>query len=207
MYKKGQFDTIRASLVDDSAAPLYRRLHRGIRELILSARLRAGTRLPSTRELASGLALSRDTVEKAYLELHLEGLITRVIGRGSTVSNRSDAFLRWKPRAGLRVITPVSIEEPRLSRRTLLASSESGFIWASITHIHGIPGIPDWADWFAGELKTHRAIMPALGIGCDPVIVKGQKEQFLDWLSWESKVKQFEFRLPQVRSAGRALVS
>jgi hypothetical protein len=26
--------------------------------------------------------------------------------------------------------------------------------------------------------------MPALGIGCDPVIVKGQKEQFLDWLSW-----------------------
>jgi hypothetical protein len=24
----------------------------------------------------------------------------------------------------------------------------------------------------------------ALGIGCDPVIVKGEKEQFLDWLSW-----------------------
>jgi len=44
--------------------------------------------------------------------------------------------------------------------------------------------LPDWADWFAGELKTHRAIMPALGIGCEPVIVKGQKNQFLDWLSW-----------------------
>ena len=27
-------------------------------------------------------------------------------------------------------------------------------------------------------------MMPALGIGCEPVIVKGQKEQFLDWLSW-----------------------
>jgi hypothetical protein len=26
--------------------------------------------------------------------------------------------------------------------------------------------------------------MPMLGIGCDPVIVKGQKEQFLDWLRW-----------------------
>ena len=70
------------------------------------------------------------------------------------------------------------------SGRTLLASLENGFIWASIAHIHGIPGMPDWADWFAGELETHRAIMPALGIGCDPVIVKGQKEQFLDWLSW-----------------------
>jgi len=70
------------------------------------------------------------------------------------------------------------------SGRTLLASSQNQFIWASIAHIHGIPGMPDWADWFAGELQTHRAIMPALGIGCEPVIVKGQKEQFLDWLSW-----------------------
>ena len=24
----------------------------------------------------------------------------------------------------------------------------------------------------------------ALGVGCDPVVVKGEKEQFLDWLSW-----------------------
>jgi hypothetical protein len=70
------------------------------------------------------------------------------------------------------------------SGRTLLASSANEFIWASLAHIHGIPGMPEWADWFAGELETHRAIMPALGIGCDPVIVKGQKEQFLDWLSW-----------------------
>jgi hypothetical protein len=70
------------------------------------------------------------------------------------------------------------------SGRTLLASSEKEFIWASIAHIHGIPGIPDWADWFASELETHRAIIPALGIGCAPVLVKGGKEQFLSWLRW-----------------------
>jgi GntR family transcriptional regulator/MocR family aminotransferase len=127
MYKKGQFDTIRALLVADTAAPLYRRLHRGIRGLILSARLRAGTRLPSTRELASGLAISRDTVEKAYLELHSEGLITRVVGRGSTVSNRSDAFLRWKHRVPPRATTPLSVEEPRLSHRgTSIVASGGG---------------------------------------------------------------------------------
>jgi hypothetical protein len=79
------------------------------------------------------------------------------------------------------------------SARTLLASSENGFIWASIAHIHGIPGMPEWADWFAGELQTHRAIMPALGIGCDPVIVKGQKEQFLDWLSWGVESEAIRF--------------
>jgi hypothetical protein len=70
------------------------------------------------------------------------------------------------------------------SGRTLLASSENRFIWASLAHIHGIPGMPEWADWFAGELDTHKAIIRALGIGCAPVLVKGEKEQFLDWLSW-----------------------
>ncbi|MGA8430874.1 MAG: hypothetical protein WB729_13705 [Candidatus Sulfotelmatobacter sp.] len=70
------------------------------------------------------------------------------------------------------------------SGRTLLASSKNGFIWASIAHIHGIPGIPDWADWFAGELNSHKGIVRLIGIGCNPVLVKGEKEQFLDWLCW-----------------------
>ena len=70
------------------------------------------------------------------------------------------------------------------SGRTLLASSDKHFVWTSVAHIYGIPGIPEWADWFADELNTHRAIGPAFGVGCDPVIVKGEKEQFLDWLSW-----------------------
>jgi hypothetical protein len=70
------------------------------------------------------------------------------------------------------------------SGRTLLAGSEKRFVWACIAHIYGIPGIPEWADWFAGELNTHHALIHALGIGCDPVIVKGEKEQFLDWLNW-----------------------
>ena len=70
------------------------------------------------------------------------------------------------------------------SGRTLLASSGNQFVWASLAHIHGIPGMPDWADWIAGELNTHKAIIPALGIGCDPVLIKGEKDQFLSWLSW-----------------------
>jgi len=70
------------------------------------------------------------------------------------------------------------------SGRTLLAASDNRFMWAALAHIHGIPGVPEWADWFAGELDTHKAIICALGIGCAPVLIKGEKEQFLDWLSW-----------------------
>jgi hypothetical protein len=79
------------------------------------------------------------------------------------------------------------------SGRTLLASSENRFIWAALAHIHGIPGIPDWADWFAGELQTHRAIIPALGVGCAPVLIKGEKEQFLNWLSWGVESEAIRF--------------
>ena len=70
------------------------------------------------------------------------------------------------------------------SGRILLAGSGKQFVWASVAHNCGIPGIPEWADWFAGELLTHHGLVNALGIGCDPVFVKGEKEQFLDWLSW-----------------------
>jgi hypothetical protein len=91
--------------------------------------------------------------------------------------------------------------------RTLLASSDKRFVWASIAHIYGIPGIPEWANWFADELDTHHALIPALGIGCDPVIVKGEKEQFLDWLSWgvESAAIRFPNETGSIRWPGVSL--
>lgn len=87
------------------------------------------------------------------------------------------------------------------SGRTLLAGSGKRFVWASIAHVYGIPGIPEWADWFANELDTHHAIIHALGIGCTPVIVKGDKEQFLDWLSWgvESGAIRFPTQTGSIR--------
>jgi len=93
------------------------------------------------------------------------------------------------------------------SGRTLLAGSDPQFVWASIAHIYGIPGIPDWADWFEDELDTHRALIHSLGIGCDPVIVKGEKEQFLDWLSWgvESGAIRFPAETGSIRWPGLTL--
>jgi hypothetical protein len=87
------------------------------------------------------------------------------------------------------------------SGKTVLAGSDKCFVWASIAHIYGIPGIPEWADWFADEVNTHHALTHALGIGCDPVIVKGAKEQFLDWLSWgvESGAIPFPIQTGPVR--------
>lgn len=85
--------------------------------------------------------------------------------------------------------------------RTLLAGSDSCFVWASIADIYGIPGTPEWCGWFANELETHHAITHTLGIGCNPVIIKGEKEQFLDWLSWgiESDAIRFPAETGSIR--------
>ncbi len=32
-----------------------------------------------------------------------------------------------------------------------------------------------------------------LGIGCNPVLIKGEKEQFIDWLSWGVDIEAIEF--------------
>jgi hypothetical protein len=79
------------------------------------------------------------------------------------------------------------------SGKTLLASSNGRFVWSLISEVYGVPGIPEWADWFAEELKTQHAIAPAVGIGCHPAIVKGNKEQFLDWLSWAVESNAIDF--------------
>lgn len=76
--------------------------------------------------------------------------------------------------------------------RTLLADSQALFVWASLAQIHGIPGTPDWAEWFLRQLEKHEALVPMLGLGCNPVLVKGNKEQFLSWISdslWNGTIR------------------
>jgi hypothetical protein len=90
------------------------------------------------------------------------------------------------------------------SGRTLLAGSDSRFVWASVSHIHGIPGVPEWGEWFATELDSRKAITRVFGIGCSPVLIKGDKEQFLDWLSWgvESEAVRFPTGTGSIRWPG-----
>jgi GntR family transcriptional regulator / MocR family aminotransferase len=52
-------------LARDGPMPLHRQLYEGLRGAILTRRLAPGTRLPSTRMLASELGISRYTVVDA----------------------------------------------------------------------------------------------------------------------------------------------
>ena len=71
---------------DGSADPLYHQLASHLRGLIEAGRLRSGERLPPSRDLASSLGLSRNTVNRAYESLCGVGLLDAQVGRGTFVS-------------------------------------------------------------------------------------------------------------------------
>ena len=56
-------------------APIYKQLYNQIREQVLSGKMPAHAKLPSVRDLAAELLISRNTVEGAYQELYAEGYI------------------------------------------------------------------------------------------------------------------------------------
>lgn len=54
---------------------LVQQVYKQIRNLILTEQLGEGVRLPSTRELADSIGVSRNTVTEAYDQLILEGYV------------------------------------------------------------------------------------------------------------------------------------
>src|SRR4051812_33543635 len=67
--------------------PLFRQIYLQLRSAILTRRLRPGTKLPSTRELASQLGVSRSAVVVAYEQLLAEGYTAGRRGSGTYVSS------------------------------------------------------------------------------------------------------------------------
>jgi len=70
-----------------SERPLPRQVYDGFRAAILRGELRAGQRVPSSRELATGLQISRFPVLDAYAQLLAEGYFESRVGSGTFVSN------------------------------------------------------------------------------------------------------------------------
>src|SRR5262245_5986729 len=86
------------SLNPDALVPLYRQLYDEVRSAILAGRLKAGYKLPSTRELANELGVSRNTVMAAYDQLLSEGYTEGHVGAGTWVtSTMPEEMLQSRP--------------------------------------------------------------------------------------------------------------
>ena len=68
-----------------SAIPIWRQIEDGMRRLVASGRLSAGSVVPSVRELARTLRVNPATVSKAYRRLTEVGLLTVRRGEGTFV--------------------------------------------------------------------------------------------------------------------------
>jgi GntR family transcriptional regulator / MocR family aminotransferase len=66
--------------------PLFRQVYRGIRQAVLTGAISAGERLPSTRDLAVQLGISRTVVLLAYEQLLVEGFVDGRRGSGTFIS-------------------------------------------------------------------------------------------------------------------------
>jgi len=78
--------------------------------------------------------------------------------------------------------------------RTLLLDSSPEYLWSSIAQICGLPALPEWADWFYQKLHDNLAITQLYGLGCQPALLTGTKEEFLRWLS--AGIRKGEIQLP-----------
>ena len=135
-----------------SSVPLYRQLYEGLREAILSGRLRPGARLPSTRVLAGDRETSRNTVLAAFGQRLAEGYLEGRVGAGTTVARTlPETLLRARPEAtstgqpGRRPLLPC--------RGGLLVATRAALARAASTAHPFRPGLPG-LDAFPFELWT-----------------------------------------------------
>ena len=74
----------------NSGAPIYRQIEDFLRQMILNGALPPSQKLPSTRELALELGVSRITIKSVYEQLISEGYVQGKIGAGTFVSEGLD---------------------------------------------------------------------------------------------------------------------
>src|SRR5215472_15532828 len=111
------------TLRETSREPMHRQLYRELREAVLSGRLPPGSRLPSTRSIASDLGVSRNTVMGAFDQLLAEGYLEGKVGSGTYVAEKLPEEL-LHARTAVRDATPARPAAAVLSRRgAVLASS------------------------------------------------------------------------------------
>lgn len=111
---------------DAAAQPLNRRLYLSLREAVLAGRITAGVQLPSTRDLAHDLGLSRNTVMSAVNQLTAEGYLTARQGSGTFVSDTLPDLGPLSPAARARKPNSLRQPERRLSQRGRMLTTQSG---------------------------------------------------------------------------------
>lgn len=179
----------------ESPLPLVEQLTQHYRESIEKGQLRAGDRLPTIREIASHVGVTRTTVQGAYRRLQGLGLVQATVGRGTVVRSADlpgDAVFSAGARAAfdhiLRLPQPPAVQGPTVCDFAELKPDDSLFpveaFSASIERVlsHRGPELLGYGQP-TGDLDL-RAILagrtPDVGGNPDDVLVTSGAQQGLD---------------------------
>jgi GntR family transcriptional regulator len=86
-------------LDSSSGVPFYRQIIDQVLLAVADGRLRAGTQLPTVRQLAVDLSVNLNTVAKAYREMEIRGIVQTQQGTGTFIAARAGAKSREKRKA------------------------------------------------------------------------------------------------------------
>jgi GntR family transcriptional regulator / MocR family aminotransferase len=129
-------------LEDSSSTPLYYQVYQRLRAAILLGQLAPGTRLPSTRQMAADLGVSRNTLMSAFDQLVAEGYVEGRVGSGTFVSPTLPEELleaRLKPKPVVRV----PVEKRSLSAQGQVLAKTSVTVAARVGKMRPfVPGVP-----------------------------------------------------------------
>jgi hypothetical protein len=87
----------------------------------------------------------------------------------------------------------------REGARTILCDDDPAFVLYRVASRYGLPVIPEWAPWFMRELNQRKSLTPLVGLGCSPILVKGNKQIFLKWIG--KALRERLIRIPEQNSS------
>ncbi|MET9958243.1 PLP-dependent aminotransferase family protein [Streptomyces sp. NPDC006326] len=127
-----------------SGRPLRAQLEHGLRDAIRTGRLEVGERLPSSRELARTLGLSRGLVQECYAQLLAEGyLVTRPGSATRVAAGSATASVAARPPA----VAPRLVADFRCGVPDLGSFPVQDWVWAMREAARGMPTVEfDYGD-------------------------------------------------------------
>ncbi len=147
-------------------------------------------------------ALWAGVTEGALFEIQLPGEMPRSTSLGLGAQCFRGSLLASGRKRPVRHIIAVSAELANtkpgvdcVGDRTVLCDKDPLFVLYRIGYRYGLPVVPEWAPWFMHELTQRKAIFPLLGLGCSPVLVRGNKHTFLKWIG--RALRQRLIRIPE----------
>jgi GntR family transcriptional regulator / MocR family aminotransferase len=184
-----------------------RQVYGALRQAILDGRLKAGEKLPSSREFSAQLAVARNTVNDAYGRLSSEGFITTRHGSGTYVARdvvhqdadmrHADAPIEPKLSRWARSLLPA---RPVVPERELIYDFRPGLpdlasfpidVWRRLTarilrHLSreiGRYGDPAGHIRLREEIARYLAHSRAVSCGSEDVLVTNGSQQALDLIA------------------------